>query len=140
MSSEQRLAALEQALGTLRSQAEQELNTATNRIIALERTVSQHEERQTATATYMEKVQRVTGIRFDTPGTAQGTQAYFRQTKDISESKAIQGLGVFHGGYKGYYKEWHAKFVNVFTQVRGGTREVPAERAWGAEMQAWGGN
>eukprot|EP00969_Alexandrium_andersonii_P062070 2735334-Alexandrium_andersonii.AAC.1 len=32
-------------------------------------------------------------------------------------------MGVFHGGDKGYYKEWHSKFVNVFTQVRIGSRD-----------------
>eukprot|EP00969_Alexandrium_andersonii_P303636 13422986-Alexandrium_andersonii.AAC.1 len=63
----------------------------------------------------MQRVSRATGVRFSEGG-QEGTQAPYRQTKDISESKAIQGMNVFHGGDKGYYKEWHAKFVNVFTQ------------------------
>eukprot|EP00969_Alexandrium_andersonii_P109829 4845449-Alexandrium_andersonii.AAC.1 len=52
------------------------------------------------------------------------TQAPLVRGKGISESRAIQGLGVFHGGDKGYYKEWHAKFVNVFKQVRRGPRDI----------------
>eukprot|EP00969_Alexandrium_andersonii_P136843 6054498-Alexandrium_andersonii.AAC.1 len=61
-----------------------------------------------------------TGIE---PGTT-GTDTHFMRHKDISESKAIQGLAVFHGGDKGYYTEWHANFVNVFTHVRRGSRDI----------------
>eukprot|EP00969_Alexandrium_andersonii_P214211 9459465-Alexandrium_andersonii.AAC.1 len=73
-----------------------------------------HHDQQAQVAQYMVSVQEASGVRF--PGQPEGTQTRRTWNRDISESKAIQGLNVFHGGGKGYYKEWHAKFVNVFTQ------------------------
>eukprot|EP00969_Alexandrium_andersonii_P296050 13084397-Alexandrium_andersonii.AAC.1 len=61
--------------------------------------------------------QTITQMQTQAGAGGQGTRDRNKTwTKDVSESKAIQGLHVFQGGDKGHYKEWHAKFVNVFTQ------------------------
>jgi len=46
--------------------------------------------------------------------------------KEISESKAVMGLKVLSDD-RAHYKEWHTKFVNVFSQVRPGIRDVLRE-------------
>eukprot|EP00969_Alexandrium_andersonii_P369082 15474327-Alexandrium_andersonii.AAC.1 len=80
-----------QQLGNFRSQAGQEFTNAANRILALEQQMTQWRQNQAETASYLEKVQRATGIRPDTAATP-GTHAYFGHTRDVSESKAIQGM------------------------------------------------
>eukprot|EP00969_Alexandrium_andersonii_P142031 6279299-Alexandrium_andersonii.AAC.1 len=75
---EQQLASLEQALLDLRAQAEQEHNNVMTRFQALK-------------GEYLVRVGRATGVRFE-EGTPGGTQARRTWTKDISASKAIQGL------------------------------------------------
>ena len=74
-----------------------------------------------------------------TPGGRTGDRREAYRERDVEESKAISNLPVFQGGERGVYKEWHEQFLNVFTQVRKGTRslleelETTKEEYW-AEM------
>eukprot|EP00969_Alexandrium_andersonii_P345546 15274073-Alexandrium_andersonii.AAC.1 len=101
----------------------QELATTLTRIQAHGEEIARLRNDQATQANYLNNIRQTTGIEVQFSGTA-GTHAHFAKHKDISEFKAAQGLGVLHGGDKGYYKEWHAKFVNVFTQVRRGSRDI----------------
>ena len=62
-----------------------------------------------------------------TPVGRTGERREDHRERDVEESKAISNLPVFQGGERGVYKEWHEKFVNVFTQVRKGTRSLLEE-------------
>ena len=63
-----------------------------------------------------------------------------KKQKEIAESKAVDRLEVFKGGERHAYKEWHEKFVNVFSQVRTGTRSLLEElqKAGDYRDEHWG--
>eukprot|EP00969_Alexandrium_andersonii_P043311 1898925-Alexandrium_andersonii.AAC.1 len=103
---EQQIAQLEQALQELRQQAEQEHRNVMARLQSLDEQMGRQQGWQASVADTIVRMQQATGARI--PGQQEGAQAQRTWNRDISESKAVQGLSVFHGGDKGYYKEWHA--------------------------------